>query len=358
MSLVICHACTVVTGVKIAKQKTRFLLCFRRHWRRAFPSGLRPVSLDATLASVHAAPAATGHPALRHRFLSAGLAAEAERLAGNLVEGALLEVACDPKPGLVSASGNGVHADMNLRTFMTGAMALLTPFTRSVRAGLVHRGEAADLFAALRAQGPGWESALLRATGGVNTHRGLLFTGCLVAAAAGSLLGRGQTPEARSVCRCVGALARGLCARDFSRGGLRTHGERLFRKYGAPGIRGEVEAGLPAVQRGLPALRTALDAGLPVNLALLHALIHIAPEMEDTTVLHRAGPRGLAWLQDATRRLRADGGLLEPSGLRAWSGLCAEAVRRRVSPGGCADMLALCAGLYLFTEKHWPTPVL
>src|SRR5689334_1169702 len=80
------------------------------------------------------------------------------------------ELVLYPKPGLVSLRDNGAHADMNAATFMRSIFALRRYFGEIALAGM----RAAPM-SELRQLGLHAESRMLRATCGVNTHRGAIF---------------------------------------------------------------------------------------------------------------------------------------------------------------------------------------
>jgi triphosphoribosyl-dephospho-CoA synthase len=64
-------------------------------------------------------------------------------------------------------------------------------------------------------------------------------------------------------------------------------------------------------------------------------------EMEDTNLLHRGGAEGLVFAQKAASDFLGDGGV-EQLGWRARAADVHRAfVARRLSPGGCADLLAI-----------------
>jgi triphosphoribosyl-dephospho-CoA synthase len=90
------------------------------------------------------------------------------------------ELALEPKPGLVSFADTGSHDDMDAGTFLRSLFALRHFFVHAAA-----QGAASAEFAPLEALGVAAETRMLRATGGVNTHRGAIFTlGLLCAAAA------------------------------------------------------------------------------------------------------------------------------------------------------------------------------
>ena len=91
------------------------------------------------------------------------------------------ELALAPKPGLVSFVDAGSHHDMDAGTFLRSLFALRHYFVR-----IAAQGAASTAFAPLQALGIAAEARMLRATGGVNTHRGAIFTLGLLCAAAGA----------------------------------------------------------------------------------------------------------------------------------------------------------------------------
>ena len=104
------------------------------------------------------------------------------------------ELALAPKPGLVSFVDNGSHDDMDAHTFMRSLFAL-----RHYFAQIAALGEAHAPFEALEACGIAAEARMLDATGGVNTHRGAVFTLGLLCAAAGAAQRDGEPTEATTL---------------------------------------------------------------------------------------------------------------------------------------------------------------
>ena len=191
---------------------------------------------------------------------------------------------------------------------------------------------------------------MLRATGGVNTHKGAIFSMGLLAAAAGRLY-RLSSLSAEVVLSECRAMTEGLTARDFaglSPENAQTAGQRLYTAYGVTGVRGEAERGFPLVsQVGLPRLREALSAGCSINDAGCAALIALMAENTDTNVLHRSS---LEAQRDLSARAAA---LLHGNpfpGREALSSMDADLIRQNISPGGSADLLALCFFLYFLEE--------
>ncbi len=237
------------------------------------------------------------------------------------------EVLLTPKPGLVDAANSGAHRDMDKDTFLRSAAALEPWFLRMARAGrdLVPRSPSA-LLAGLRPLGLEAEADMYAATGGVNTHKGALFSLGLLCAAAGRLTAQGREVTPETLCDLAAQMTAGITARELQ--GRETHGLAAHARYGAKGVRGEAEAGFPSVrQLALPYLKQKDGA----YLALLSLMAHV----HDTNVLHRAGEEGLVWLQSRAKAL------LEDFSLRQLEQLDRDCIEKNISPGGCADLLAI-----------------
>ncbi len=274
---------------------------------------------------------------------------------GRLALQALLEeAAVDPKPGLVTPSSRGSHDDMDYFTFLAGAAALAPWFSEAAALGAGLAGFASPedpaargLLDRLRAAGRRAEAAMFEATGGVNTHKGLVFSLGALCAAAGCLASRGVAPTAESCCAEAGALVRAAAGADFEKAAAKpekdlTAGERLHRRSGVQGARGEAARGFPSALRiGLPRLRSGLSSGQSRNDALAEALLVLCAAVEDTCILARGGPEGLDYLRTGAVRAQALGGLRSETGRAAVRAMDEGLKIRNLSPGGCADLLAV-----------------
>lgn len=272
-----------------------------------------------------------------------------------LLKALLMEVSAWPKPGLVTPHSQGAHNDMDIWLFITSSSAIAPCFSACAHAGENHQGSLAELFTAIRAIGIQYENTLLRATQQVNTQRGILFSGAVLATAAGWLSGRGETLSYRALSHCVAELCRDLCRRDYAALAVRparTHGEKLYAEFGITGVRGEAEHGFPlACHVGLPALHQALDKGLGWRESLIHTLLTLMAHCDDTTVLFRGGQQALAEMQQYARRLVAQGGMFNPAIERELDNFNSWCLDKWVSPGGSADLLALCLAMYFLCRQ-------
>ena len=125
-----------------------------------------------------------------------------------------------------------------------------------------------------------------------------------------------------------------------------TAGEVLYLLYGITGIRGEAERGFPHVGLALHALE-AHGAARDLNTAMAHCLLELVQAMDDTNILWRGGPQGLRHAANSARAALAAGGVRTPVGQAAMRRMSADFARKRLSPGGCADILAVSVFLRL-----------
>ncbi|WP_329082031.1 MULTISPECIES: triphosphoribosyl-dephospho-CoA synthase [unclassified Streptosporangium] len=253
------------------------------------------------------------------------------------------EARLSPKPGLADRRGPGAHDDMDLPLLLASARALRPTF-RSVAEVAERTALGIERREELGRLGRAGEAAMLRITGGVNTHRGALWAlGLLVATVAGAA-------DAREAAGHAARLA-ALPDRHFP-AGAPSHGELARRRYGVRGARGEAEAAFPHVVKvALPRLRRARAAGLAEEVARLDALLEVMSLLDDTCVLHRGGPEGLRVVRSGAERVLAEGGAGTARGHAALVELDERCAARRLSPGGSADLLA--AALFL-DMVPWP----
>ena len=290
------------------------------------------------------------------RLLREGLlAVDADSVDAMVTHALLEEVATTPKPGLVDRNNNGAHRDMTFFSFQTSAAALRGYWKDCFLTGAkTAELPAREAFARLRPLGMDAERKMLAATRGVNTHKGAIFTLGTI----GGALGRLWQPEApcgdpERIAETCAALCSEAVEADFAlleKGGTaHTAGERLYLHSGLRGIRGEVAAGLPAVlETGLPILEACLDDGMSRNDAGVITLLYLIARGEDTNMIKRGGyalAEGMsAHLRDELRKN------VLPTTERVRQ-LDEIFIRRNLSPGGCADLLAVSYFLYDWKQR-------
>ena len=99
------------------------------------------------------------------------------------------EVDLTPKPGLVDRRNTGAHDDMDRPLFHRSAQVLEPYFCRFVSLGMAGASPRE-----LQSLGRQAEEAMLGATGGVNTHKGALYSFALLLSALGRCLAEGGDP--------------------------------------------------------------------------------------------------------------------------------------------------------------------
>ena len=243
-------------------------------------------------------------------------------LVADLAERALrLELDTTPKPGLVDRQDNGAHKDMDY-ALMSKSISALRPYLTRLA---VESAKDIDPVK-IKEIGIEAEKAMLKATGGVNTHKGALFCIGLSVAAASCLACSTGAVQAYSFKELVSRAASEI---PSARG---THGAEAKRSFKAVGALENARAAYPELFTDwLPYYRSL--EGDPFRCH--KTLLHIMTTLDDTNILHRRGAEGLAHAEAEAARLLED---FSESGL---SSLNKDFIRENISPGGSADMLSL-----------------
>ena len=243
-------------------------------------------------------------------------------LVADLAERALrLELDTTPKPGLVDRRDNGAHKDMDY-ALMSKSISALRPYL--TRLALESAKDIDPV--KIKEIGIEAEKAMLKATGGVNTHKGALFCIGLSVAAASNLASATGSVQTYSFKELVSRAASEI---PSARG---THGAEAKRSFKAVGALENARAAYPELFADwLPYYRSL--EGDPFRCH--KTLLHIMTTLDDTNILHRRGAEGLAHAEAEAARLLED---FSESGL---SSLNKDFIRENISPGGSADMLSL-----------------
>lgn len=270
----------------------------------------------------------------------------ADHISGLAVQSLLYEVSVTPKPGLVDRANSGSHTDMDFYTFLCSASTLAPWFRDMTLRGIRSAGESpAAAFLALNYAGKLAERAMFQATGGVNAHKGAIFSVGLLCGAAGRLYGQGAALDADRLLRECAVLAENS-RRSTS---PQTAGERFHQAHGVGGVRSEAASGFPLVQKmGLPLLKTLLEQGYSPDDAGGIVLLHLMAGAEDTCLISRAGYAQWKLLREQLRQELSRNPW--PDRI-ARAALDEEFIKHNWSAGGCADLLAIC-WMILFVERY------
>lgn len=319
----------------------------------------------------------------------------ADLAASAAVRGLLYEVSTTPKPGLVDRNNSGSHSDMDFFTFLDSSASLIPWFREFFCLGWDHADEADEqIFERLRYAGQRAETAMFSATHGINTHKGLVFASAILCGALGKVHAGKRLPlpagEVLSECRKLGSCSLGDLAKlsrhqnklshassidansQDSRGSMPmdtknhptqaepsalSNGERIFSSYGIQGARGEAAAGFPsAVLIGLPALKKWLAAVFSLNDAAAMALLTLISEVDDTNMVHRGGPELAKKSKEQAKHLLS--AVTNNSFKEILSSLDEQYIAMHLSPGGCADLLAVSLMFHFLETCGMISPVI
>ena len=267
------------------------------------------------------------------------------------------EVYAAPKPGLVDRIDSGAHADMKFEDFILSTAAI-TPFLREMAVTAYQScftlpaspDADAALFPLLREIGKRAEREMYAATGGVNTHKGAVFTLGLLTAGAGLLYAKSGKLSAETILDEVQNLVGDTLELELAelRAGAAgsAHGEAVLHRDGTGGVRSAAAKGFPLLRSvALPLLRQYEAEERPAEASVLNVLLHLILHVSDTNVLYRGGKEALLTLRADCRNILSHGGAFTPEGNALLYELKETCKQRNISPGGAADLLS--AALFL-----------
>ena len=285
---------------------------------------------------------------------------------GLLMQKALFyEVNTSLKPGLVDRLHNGSHKDMGLSTFINSAYSLSDYFCQCVKEGLSCDCSKKDLpllFQKLRSIGKQAEKTMLFATQGINTHKGIIFSGGILCGAIGYYISTNSRDissenflsSLSEICRyMLPALLNDYLT--LTQNTAKTNGEKLYLEYKITGIRGEAKEGFPHLfNTGFPLFQAVLKEDFTLWQAGLITLLHYIAYTEDTNLIIRSDYQLACKIQKDLQKFLNHATYEEH--LSILPKLDHFFVSQNISPGGSADMLALTYFLYFI--QNIPCPFL
>ncbi len=257
----------------------------------------------------------------------------------EIVESALIdEVSAEMKFGLVTKTTSGVHNDMDYDLFLKSIEALMPYFKLYVEEGFVMDD---DSFKRLRSIGVRAEKAMFEATGGVNTHKGLIF-----------LLGALLPIVVKVIYHKLDFLDISMQVKEFTKPVLNdfialsdktflTKGEEAYLSYQMLGVRGEVTNGLQL------AFHATESFNLEEDHLVLKLLLFMMERLDDTVILHRGKLDSLAYVQSVAKKLNEFFDLEEVSKYHL------KFLEKGLSPGGSADMVVVSLVLMNLKNKYF-----
>ena len=255
-------------------------------------------------------------------------------LVADLAERALrMELDAPLKPGLVGPDSNGAHGDMDYALMRRSIAAIRPYFSRMALASSADE---------LRQLGIDAEKAMLKATGGVNGHRGAIFALGLAV----HVFGRRMefVDNKRVMQKCLAQIARALLDNSPADNKLHStalsHGEAAVQQYGVKGARAMALDGY----KDLFAFWLPYFHGIRKQpFALQRTLVYLIASLDDTCLIHRVGYEHSGQLRGEASEVFGEiaHGTDYEKTESLLKGLCARYAAEGASPGGAADMLAL-----------------
>lgn len=191
---------------------------------------------------------------------------------------------------------------------------------------------------------------MLRSTNGINTHKGAIFTMGILCAAIGATK-PSDWQNAEKIFQTCAQMTKNLTAHDFANltdETAKTVGQKLYLAYGITGVRGQMENGLPAVSEyGLPTLEALLAQGKTIDEAGAATLLSIIAHMTDTNLIARSDIATQKQASEEAKRLLSEEQCPARQKIEA---LDRQFIEKNLSPGGSADLLAVCWMMY-FIKK-------
>ena len=261
--------------------------------------------------------------------------AQAVRLGRLACQALIAEAELTPKPGLVDRRGAGAHTDLSLSIMERSAFAIEPYFCEmAFISNRTHPGQA--LRERLAVIGRDAERAMLKATGGSNSHKGAIWIlGLLISASALYVEDDPKVSRIAATAKEIASFA------DRAAPRLVSHGELVGKRYGAAGARGEALRGFPhVVDIGLPVLRSKRASGATQTVARLDTLLSIMASLDDTCLLYRGGKKALVAAKDGAIAVERAGGSGTAIGRQKLFRLDRRLLELGVSPGGSGDLLA------------------
>ncbi len=251
------------------------------------------------------------------------------------------EIRTTPKPGLVDLNNSGSHKDMDVKTFEKSIESLKSYWGDCFDIGVKYKDD--NCFPILRGRGKKAEIDMLKATGGVNTHKGAIFLLGSLCCACGRLW-KAESPctEPALLAKECSRLYKSEAEKDFKiisdTTSEKTKGEKIYLEYGLKGARGEVENGFESVlYTALPMYEKALADGFSENDSAVYSLLSLIALGKDTNMIARGGKEKADYYSLKVREKIE--GCNYPS-MEEIKIIDKFFIDENLSPGGCADLLA------------------
>lgn len=276
---------------------------------------------------------------------------------GHLASMALqAELDTTPKPGLVDRNDNGAHRDMDHTLMQRSIQALHPYFVRLAQLGFNGKQPCHDEIVNIGIEA---EREMFKATGGVNTHKGALFSiGLAAVALAGESFCRITQAEGcgtmayndvnskqiQSLSNSIASLARLFPDTNG------THGSKAKANNILKGALDNAREGYTQLFKAwLPFYIDRIAEG--DNYALHKTLLRIMCDLDDTNIVYRTSMETMQEVKTEARQM-LDTSRNIVNFEAALQAMNTDYIHRNISPGGSADMLSLVVFLSCVVRKQ------
>lgn len=276
---------------------------------------------------------------------------------GHLASMALqAELDTTPKPGLVDRNDNGAHCDMDHALMQRSIKALHPYFVRLAQLGFNDKQPCHDEIVNIGIEA---EREMFKSTGGVNTHKGALFSIGLAAVALGGEAfcritqaeGCGtmayndvNSKQIKSLSNSIASFAR--LFPDTSG----THGSKAKANNILKGALDNAREGYTQLFKvWLPFYIDRIAEG--DNYALHKTLLRIMCDLDDTNIVYRTSMETMQEVKTEARQM-LDTSRNIVNFEAALQAMNTDYIHRNISPGGSADMLSLVVFLSCVARKQ------
>jgi len=264
---------------------------------------------------------------------------EASNFASLCKDALISEVNITPKPGLVDRANNGSHKDMNYESFMNSANALEPYFKEMYITSFRHEGNAKELFLKLRAIGLEAEKAMYKATDNINTHMGMIFSLAIIIGAYASIDAEVTITNLKQRCKQIARYS----LNDYSKD-TKPSGARLIASQGFAIIFDEA---LKELENNL--------INYQFNEAAILTLLFLMANIDDNNIIRRSDNTQAAYLKKEAKELLNDIKMNKDNQnliITKVKELDKQYQQRWLSPGGSADLLALCILIHSLKQEN------
>ena len=276
---------------------------------------------------------------------------------GHLASMALqAELDTTPKPGLVDRNDNGAHCDMDHALMQRSIKALHPYFVRLAKLGFTDKQPCHDEIVHIGIEA---EREMFKATGGVNTHKGALFSiGLATVALAGEAFSRitqaercgtmayndVNSKQIQSLSNSIASLARLFPDTNG------THGSKAKANNILKGALDNAREGYTQLFKAwLPFYIDRIAEG--DNYALHKTLLRIMCDLDDTNIVYRTSMETMQEVKTEARQM-LDTSRNIVNFEAALQAMNTDYIHRNISPGGSADMLSLVVFLSCVVRKQ------